>query len=154
MFHTYRCRLAIYGACGASELFLGCSLLLIDYLVEPLAGAGFACPIRIEDDAHFVGDARVPMSVGVDDQIGDCQQATVFIDFMGIGGWYGGVVDVAHDAFDVCDGCLVFEGGEGLWCGVWVVDFHVVSVEHEVPVATHIPFLFFLCQYGVNATCI
>ena len=56
---------------GASELFLGCSLLLIDYLVEPLAGAGLACPIGVECDAHFMGDASVPMPIRIDDQIGD-----------------------------------------------------------------------------------
>lgn len=154
VFHIHRCRLAIYGACGASELFLGCPLLLIDYLVEPLAGAGLACPIGVECDTHFMGDASVPMSIGVDNQVGDCQQATVFIDFMGIGCWYGSVVDVTHDAFDIHGGSLILEGGKGLWRAFRVVDFHVVSIKHEVPVATHIPFLFFLCQHGVNATCI
>lgn len=159
-FYTYRRQLAIYGACGASELFFlgGCALLLIDYLVEPLAGAGLACPIGVECDAHFMGDASVPIPVGIDDQVGDCQQATVFIDFMGIGCRYRSVVDVTHDAFDIHGGSFILEGGKGLWRGVWVVDFHVVSIKHEMSVATHIilPFLSLLTcrQCDLHLSCI
>ena len=47
VFHTYRCRLAIYGACGASELFFwGGVCFIANRLPYRTAGRCLICPFR------------------------------------------------------------------------------------------------------------